>query len=269
MKLSSHEKQILAGSLVIGMLLGAFGAYAVFAFASESVLQGTDASNRVRTAVEAFVVFWSAVFGTFAVLGVLPIAVRRMRAKKGPVISNRSFKAKTHMYLFRTAPLVKQLGAKQVSPQLLAEYLLASFVVFNLFYYAAIVVPSADPWTVISLLEGAAIVVITMLGVVRAFDSSGGKRNPDFVAEFTCLYVPVTITTASVLWGGYWLIVLGFREALNSATFVNSRFAINLFSLGFDIFSFLAFAANVGVTAVTYVRINTLLAQVRALKGNA
>ena len=83
MNLSTHEKQILAGPLVVGMLLGAFGAYAVFAFASELSLDGTDAPNRLRTAVEASVVFLTAVLGTVAVLGVLPIAVRRIRAKKG------------------------------------------------------------------------------------------------------------------------------------------------------------------------------------------
>ena len=83
MNLSTHEKQILAGPLVVGMLLGAFGAYAVFAFASELSLDGTDAPNRLRTDVEASVVFLTAVLGTVAVLGVLPIAVRRIRAKKG------------------------------------------------------------------------------------------------------------------------------------------------------------------------------------------
>jgi hypothetical protein len=83
MKLSTHEKQILAGPLVVGMLLGVFGAYAVFAFASELSLQGTDAPDSLRTAVEASVVFLAAVLGTVAVLGVLPIAVRRLLAKKG------------------------------------------------------------------------------------------------------------------------------------------------------------------------------------------
>jgi hypothetical protein len=82
MKLSTHEKQILAGPLAVGTLLGAFGAYAVFAFASELSLQGTEAVDRVQTAVEASVVFLTALVGTVTVLGALPIAVRRMRAKK-------------------------------------------------------------------------------------------------------------------------------------------------------------------------------------------
>ena len=68
MKLSTHEKQILAGPLVVGMLVGAFGAYTVFAFASELSLQGTEAPNRLRTAVEASVVFLASVLGTVAVL---------------------------------------------------------------------------------------------------------------------------------------------------------------------------------------------------------
>lgn len=83
MKLSTQEKQILAGPVVVGTLLGAFGAYAVFAFASEMSLQATEAPNRFQTAIEASVVFLAAVLGTVAVLGVLPIAVRRIRAKKG------------------------------------------------------------------------------------------------------------------------------------------------------------------------------------------
>jgi hypothetical protein len=83
MKLSSHEKQTLAGPLVVGTLLGAFGAYAVFAFASELSLQGAEAPNGLRTALEAAVVFVMAVLGTVGVLGVLPIAVRRIRAKTG------------------------------------------------------------------------------------------------------------------------------------------------------------------------------------------
>ena len=82
MKLSTHEKQIIVGPLVAGMLLGAFGAYALFAFASELTLQRTEAPNPLRTAVEATVVFLAAVLGTVAILGVLPIAVLRFRAKK-------------------------------------------------------------------------------------------------------------------------------------------------------------------------------------------
>ena len=83
MKLSTHEKQTLAGPFVLGTLLGAFGAYAVFAFASKLSLQGTDAPNGLRRALEAAVVFVLAVLGTVGVLGVLPIAVRRIRTKKG------------------------------------------------------------------------------------------------------------------------------------------------------------------------------------------
>ena len=80
MKLSTHEKQTLAGPLVVGALLGVFGAYFVFAFASEMSIQGTEAPSYLQTAIEAFVVFVIAVLGAVAALGVLPIAVRRARA---------------------------------------------------------------------------------------------------------------------------------------------------------------------------------------------
>jgi hypothetical protein len=81
MRLSPSEKQTLLGPLVVGCLLGAFVAYAVTAFASEYRLQGIDPSPW-QVAAEAAVGFLVSVGGTVGVLGLLPIAIGRLRSKR-------------------------------------------------------------------------------------------------------------------------------------------------------------------------------------------
>lgn len=83
MTLSPAEKQTLIGTLVVGCLLGAFCAYAVFAFASEYKLQNGDSIDEWQTAAEAVVAFLVAVVSTVGLLGVLPISVHRWWAKGG------------------------------------------------------------------------------------------------------------------------------------------------------------------------------------------
>jgi Mg/Co/Ni transporter MgtE len=83
MTLSPSEKQTLIGPLVVGCLLGAFCAYAVFAFASEYRLQNGDSIDTWQTAAEAVFAFFVAAVSTAGLLGVLPIAVHRWRAKGG------------------------------------------------------------------------------------------------------------------------------------------------------------------------------------------
>lgn len=77
MRLSPSEKQTLVGPLVVGCLLGAFVAFAVFAFASEYELHGA-AVPLWQTGVEATLGFLVAATSTVAILGVLPIAIHRL-----------------------------------------------------------------------------------------------------------------------------------------------------------------------------------------------
>jgi hypothetical protein len=80
MHLTAQEKQALIGPLVVGIVLGALVAYAVFAFASEYALQGHP-SSIWRTAVEASIGFLVSVLGTVGTLGALPIAIQRLRTR--------------------------------------------------------------------------------------------------------------------------------------------------------------------------------------------
>lgn len=174
--------------------------------------------------------------------------------------------AVTPMYLFRTGPLIAKLAAGQVSNTEKAYYLLASFLMFTLAYYSGFV-SGNQVWTLPSILEGLAIAGITVLGVVKAFDASGGEEGADFIAQFTCLYVPISITTLLVVWSLFWGITIGFREALIAMSHSHMQFAVNLSRLGADMFSFLGFAAAVTVQGATFYRMSNCLASVRLLKS--
>ena len=125
------------------------------------------------------------------------------------------------------------------------------------------------PWTLPYIAEALAVVVINILGVVATFDASGGKNNKQYVIDFTCLYVPVSVTTLLFFWGTYWALRIGFHEAIMSMAQSDVQFAINMSRLGFDGFALLAFAATLGSLVVTYVRLARLLARVRAARGEA
>lgn len=173
------------------------------------------------------------------------------------------------MHLFRTRPLIDALARRSLSAEQRAYYLLASFVVFNVAYYSGFVGSGTVPWTLPYIAESLAVVLINILGVVATFDASGGKSNDEYVIDFTCLYVPVSVTTLLAFWGGYWVLRIGFYEAVMSFADSNMQFAINMSRLGFDGFALLAFVATIGSLVVTYARLTKLLASVRAARGEA
>ena len=172
------------------------------------------------------------------------------------------------MHFFRTRPLVEKLASGQITNTEKAYYLLASFLMFTIAYYSGFV--SGNPtWTFPSILEGLTIAAITVIGIVKAFDASGGEEASDFIAQFTCLYVPITISTMLVVWSFFWALTLGFRESLIAISHSHMQFAVNLSRLGADMFSFLTFAAAVTVQAATFYRMTNSLADVRALKNGS
>jgi hypothetical protein len=168
------------------------------------------------------------------------------------------------MHLLRTQPVISALVAGAIAPQERAAYLMASFLMFTVAYYSGLVGPGAPTWSIPSVLEALIVAGITILGIVKAFDASGGPDNPDFVAEFTCLYVPITITTLLGVWSVYWLVMLSFRESLEILSQRSSlQFAMNLWRIGTDLAGFLSFAAVVLVQVITFIRITSALHRVR------
>ena len=79
---STEERQNFVGPAVVGSILGAFAAYAVFALDSEYKLQTGGAPTTLQTATEAAVAFLVCVLGTVAVLGLVPVLIARRRSRQ-------------------------------------------------------------------------------------------------------------------------------------------------------------------------------------------
>jgi hypothetical protein len=173
------------------------------------------------------------------------------------------------MHLFRTKPLIQQLARGEISATKKAHYLLASFLMFVVAYSSGFVPGSPPVWTIPALLEAAAVTLITVIGIVKCFDAAGGEGSTDFIAQFTCLYVPVTITTLLVVWSIFWGIAFGFRESLIALSQSRMQFALNLSRLGTDLLGFLSFSAAITVQIATYYRIANALEDVQIACGES
>jgi hypothetical protein len=167
--------------------------------------------------------------------------------------------------LFNAKRLALELAQNKVGSRERGYYLIASFLIFIAFYYSGLV--SANPlWSWLSIYEAVVVSVITVLGFSKAYETAGGDSNPNFVVEFTCLYVPVSVTTMLTVWGAYWAITLGFQETITALTNSHLQIANNLLRIGGDFFGLLAFLGVSLVQAITFYRINRLFVIVRGNK---
>lgn len=168
--------------------------------------------------------------------------------------------------LFDAKRLAEELGRGEVSPRTRGYYLFASFALW-LGINASGLVTASPPWTWMSVIEAAAVLLITVLGFSYSYDAAGGDENPDFVAQFTCLYVPVLTTTVLAVWTAYWAVSLGFRESIIAMSESRLSFAINLSRIGSSLFGALVMLAVLLVQAITFYRITKLFRIVRSQHG--
>ncbi len=170
------------------------------------------------------------------------------------------------MHLLRTNPVVDALVKRSIDGREQAWYLLASFLVFSIPGYAGLM-PSSGPgysWAI--GFEAWFFIAITTFGAIAARDAAGGKSNRDFITEFTCLYVPVAVTTLVPLWTAYWLVTWQFQDILMDWSQSHSQFTQNLRSIGSDHFGLMTFLAHVIGNSIIYLRICRLLRKVQTAK---
>ncbi len=167
------------------------------------------------------------------------------------------------MRLLNAKKLAVELGRGEISPREKGYFLFAGFVMWLLIGASGFTTVS-PLWTWMSLIETAAVIVVYLLGFSYAYDAAEGDENSDFVVQFTCLYVPVTITTVAVIWGLYWVIFFGFGESIIALSESHFQFAVNLGRIDSDLFGALDMLAVLMVQAVTFYRISKLLEIVRA-----
>lgn len=93
-----------------------------------------------------------------------------------------------------------------------------------------------------------------------------GGESRSFLIDFTCLSVPVSITTPLGVWGLYWVIRIGFFNLLTALSESHFQFARNLMMIGADFFGLLVFVAIVSIQVIVFWRIVRLLRIVRAMQ---
>ena len=173
------------------------------------------------------------------------------------------------LHLFCTKPLVQKLASGAVDSELQAYYVIANLVFYTLLYYSGLAAASSLPLTVPSLLELVVVLAVSVFGVFQAYEASGGKGGRSFLVDFTCLFVPVSITTYLPTWLAYWAVRYSFTPALISLSESHMQFAVNLSRIGTDFFGLLGFAATVGGHAISYWRVVHLMRQVTGLRNGA
>ena len=114
------------------------------------------------------------------------------------------------MYVLDTRRLAEDLAYGRVSNRDKAYYLLVGWVLYSAIGYSTLVF-SNQSRTWLGAFEAFMIVVIAVIGVQSCYEASGGDNNDNFVVDFTCLLVPLTIKIYVVVWGLYWLAAWGYH----------------------------------------------------------
>ncbi len=165
--------------------------------------------------------------------------------------------------LFNAKRLAEELGRGEVGLKTRVHYLLAS-ILFGIFLgYSGLAQNNNSLGSWLSLYEGIAISIIAFVGILKAYDAAGAETNPDFIAEFTCLSVPVWVTTSLAVWGCYWAIGLGFQDTLVALSESHFQIALNLSKFGADFFNLLSFIAITLGEFIFFFRIVRLFPVVR------
>ena len=166
------------------------------------------------------------------------------------------------IHLFSAKTLAEKLHKNDVSLRERAYYLAASFLMFVVFNYSGLT--SANPlWSWLSIYEGVVIAVVTVIGFSKAYEAAGGDSNQNFVVEFSCLFLPVSVTTMLAVWGFYWSVTFGLRETIMELADSHLQIALNLSRIGGNFFDLFTFLAVVLVQAITFYRIVKLFRVVR------
>jgi hypothetical protein len=168
--------------------------------------------------------------------------------------------------LLNAKRLAEELGRGEVSPRGKAYYLFVSIAMWVLINVTGFT--TASPlWSAMSLIETVVLLLIIVLGFTYAYEAAGGDKNADFVSQFICLYVPVSITTVVAVWAIYWGGIFAFRESIIAISESQIQFAINLSRMGSSFSGGLVLLAVLAVEAITFYRITKLFRIVRSQAG--
>ena len=128
--------------------------------------------------------------------------------------------------------LAARLAAGQVSDREVAYLMLAGLLFGSVMFYGAVTWAN-PPWTFLSLVEFAAVVVVTVVGFTNCYYAAGGDQSSSFVKHFTCLSFGTWFWASVITWSVYWAGVWVYRAGMFAAfRYERMGLAQNLASIG-------------------------------------
>jgi hypothetical protein len=113
------------------------------------------------------------------------------------------------IHIFSARRLAEDLAAGRVSAQEQALYLALSFCVWNVVFYLYVVpAPVAEGhifWW-LWLMELFFVVLVNITGVLFCLRKCRVEPKKNFLIFFSCLYLPVSVSTFAVIWGAFHIV---------------------------------------------------------------
>lgn len=112
-------------------------------------------------------------------------------------------------HLFSSASLAEELTSHKVEASDQAAYLAASFIAWLLPYYSFLYPLPYDEnekwyWSMWAY-EAFMLVIINIFGVLKCLNACEFEPKKNFLVDFSCLYLPVSVTTLIGVWSVYYL----------------------------------------------------------------
>jgi hypothetical protein len=113
------------------------------------------------------------------------------------------------IHIFSAKKLAEDLAAGRVSAQEQALYLALSFCVWSVVSYLYVVPPPLAEGRIFWwfwLMEFFFVVLFTITGVLFCLRKCRVEPKKNFLIFFSCLYLPVSLSTFAIVWGGFHLV---------------------------------------------------------------
>ncbi len=128
--------------------------------------------------------------------------------------------------------LAGRLSRNEVSNREVAYLMLANVLFGSVIFYGAFTWAN-PPWTLLSLLEAATVVLVTIIGFTKCYFAAGGDSSEQFAKHFNCLSFGAWFWATAAVWSAYWSVVWLFRTGMFAAVrFDNMGLARNLAAIG-------------------------------------
>ncbi len=173
------------------------------------------------------------------------------------------------LHLISAKRLAKRLSAGEVTAQEQAFYLSAGFILWLLPGYLLIVpAPNVQAWSIplgLWFYELGTLVVVYVFGILYCLARCHVEPQKNFLVDFSCLYVPVSLTTLVVGWGAYHVYASLFPALLQKFDFSAPPRALEfIYSARF--YDLMRFFAVVSVSFFSLERTGRFMATVSRLR---